>query len=33
MLASRKTRSMGFTALFFFVTIHLTNFDESQGND
>ncbi len=31
MLASRKTRSMGFTALSFLVTLYLTHRDETQG--
>lgn len=32
MLTSRKTRSMGFTALSFLVMLHLTHYDEAQGN-
>ena len=31
MLASRKTRSMDFTALSFLVTLYLTHRDETQG--
>lgn len=32
MLASRKTRSMGFTALSFLVTLQLTHLDEAHRN-